>query len=269
MILVNGRADANVPALDRGLMYGDGVFRTLRVQAGAPLWWEEQLARLAQDATRLGIPHPAQTAWEADVCTLTRQGPADCVLKLVLTRGPAGRGYLPPQRPQPTRLAMTAPLPPDLERVAQSGATVRVCALRLAEQPRLAGVKHLNRLENVLARGEWDDPGIHEGLLMDTAGRVVCGVSSNVFVLRGGELSTPRLDRCGVSGVTRARLMRGAARLKLAVREADITLDELLAADEVMLTNSLIKLWRVARLGTRTWDAPVLSLELRALLDAL
>ncbi len=265
--VVNGRAGDGIAVLDRGLMYGDGVFRTLRVQNGQPLWWEDHLHRLEADAARLCIPAPSHHVWQADLDRIRDRLPADAVLKLVLTRGSGQRGYLPPEHPEPTRILIAGALPAHLEEVATRGARLRLCTLRLAEQPLLAGIKHLNRLENVLARREWTDPAIDEGLLADAAGRVVCGVSSNLFLHLRGELVTPDLDRCGVAGVARSRLLARAARLKLPVRVADIGLDDLYAAEEVMLSNSLIKLWPVARLEGRTWEPGPLGTRLRALLD--
>lgn len=267
-VLVNGEPDASPSALDRGLMYGDGVFRTVHVRNGKPLWWPWQLVKLAHDASRLGIPPPPPALWEQDATQLLASSSGDCVLKLVLTRGPAMRGYKPSGQAKPTRLLIVSDWPAHIEAVAARGARLHLCRLRLSEQPLLAGIKHLNRLENVLAAREWSDPAIDEGLMLDAAGRVICAVSSNVFIYRHGALFTPRLDRCGVAGVARERLMALARHLKLNVYETDIHLDQLLEADEVMLTNSLIKLWRVARLDGRTWDTPRISGELRALLDA-
>jgi 4-amino-4-deoxychorismate lyase len=147
------------------------------------------------------------------------------------------------------------------------GAVLRVCDLRLGLQPRLAGIKHLNRLENVLARAEWSDPAIHEGLLLDQDGWVISGCMSNLFVVRAGELHTPCLARCGVAGVTRARLMRLAAEAGMRVQEVDLDLAALLAADELFLTNSLIGLWPVARLQARTWREHPVSARCAGWLD--
>ncbi|MBI5331226.1 MAG: aminodeoxychorismate lyase [Betaproteobacteria bacterium] len=262
-VLVNGLPAATVGALDRGLAYGDGVFRTLRVADGQPVWLEEHLARLAMDASRLGLPCD-EAAWRADLAALTL--PPQGVLRLTLTRGEGPRGYLPPHPVRPTRIA--ACWRDELPVAPESGIHARVCRLRLARQPALAGVKHLNRLENVLARAEWDDPAIQEGLLLDQEDRVISGVLSNVFIWRGGELLTPRLDACGVAGVTRARLLRLAPEAGFPVREADLGLDDVLAADEVMCCNSLIGLWRIARLEGRAWGAAVVSGALWNLLHA-
>lgn len=261
--LVNGAPAHQLPADDRGCLYGDGVFRTLRVSGGRPRWWDEHLAKLRQDAQRLAIDCPADDVWAADAAALLDPH-TDGVLKLVLTRGAGPRGYRPPAECRPNRVVSLAPLP---DHVRQPTARLGVCDLRLAEQPRLAGIKHLNRLEQVLARMEWDDPAIDEGLLSDAGGRVICAVSGNLFIHLNGELLTPRLDRCGVAGVTRARVLRAAARLGLPAREADIHLELVNAATELMLTNSLVGVWPVARLEGRVWSDHPVAHALGAALD--
>lgn len=264
--LVNGREGAMLDPLDRAAQYGDGVFRTLRLAHGQPRWLDEQLAKLAADAVRLGIAAPAEAVWRADLAQLAGRLSTG-VLKLLLTRGTGARGYRPADAALPTRIMMHDPTPPMSDHWPEAGLHVRVCELRLSEQPRLAGVKHLNRLENVLARAEWDDPDIHEGLLRDATGHVVSGVMSNLFLWREGRLRTPRLDRSGVAGVTRARLMRRAAETGIAVEEADFGLDEVLAAEAVMLCNSVIGLRPVARLGQRRWPQSMHSKRLWGLID--
>ncbi|WP_126461021.1 aminodeoxychorismate lyase [Sulfuritortus calidifontis] len=266
LILIDGEARETLAVLDRGLMYGDGVFRTLRLEAGQAVWWHEHLTKLAHDCARLGLACPAPELWAADLQRLSAQRP-DGVLKLVVTRGIGSRGYQPPQPARPTRIALLAPLPEWPASLWQEGVAVRVCDLRLGRQPRLAGVKHLNRLENVLARAEWDDPDIREGLLLAEDGRVISGVSSNVFIWHKGELLTPRLHDCGVAGVARNRVLRAAAARGMTVRERDLTLDELLAAEAVWLTNSLIRVWRVARLGERIWPQTGMDSVMREFVD--
>lgn len=250
LILVNGSPAGDLSPLDRGLAFGDGVFRTLRLEAGEPVWWPDHLAKLAADCRQLALSPPVRTEWEQDVAWLAARRP-DAVLKLMVTRGIGPRGYRPPDLPYPTRIALATPLPDFPDPVLATGATVRVCDLRLGHQPRLAGAKHLNRLENVLARMEWDDPAIDEGILLDGDGRVISGVMSNLFMRRDGRWLTPALDRCGVAGVTRARLMA-----ILAAEEGRFGLADLLAADAVLLSNSLIRLRWVARMGERVWARP-------------
>jgi len=225
------------------------------------------MRKLAEDAARLSIPVPSAVVWEHEVGALLAAAPAECVLKLILTRGTGPRGYRPAAQPEPTRIVQVSCWPSHIEAVAERGAVVHLCKQRLAEQPRLAGIKHLNRLENVLAAMEWLPGAADEGLMLDQAGRVIGGVSSNVFLVHRDRLLTPRLNRCGVAGVARQRLLTLAAQLKLQASEAEIGLDELLTADEVFLTNSLIRLWPVSRLGDRHWGEPRLAAELRRLVD--
>jgi 4-amino-4-deoxychorismate lyase len=253
MILVNGQPSDTVNALDRGLAYGDGVFRTMRTHAGQPLWWPDHYTKLAADGAALALDCPDSTLLRAEVCQVAQTGQG--LVKIILTRGVGVRGYaLPIDNEGCTRIVSSAPLPPHALSDAPSDVTLRWCALRLARQPRLAGIKHLNRLENVLSRAEWDDPAIFEGILCDDRGLVVSGVMSNLFWVRKGELFTPDLSECGVAGVARARLLRAAARLGIRSHIGRLRPDAILAADEVMICNSVIGVRRVARLGDVTWS---------------
>lgn len=253
MILVNGEAAQAISALDRGLAYGDGVFRTLRTRDRQPLWWADQAAKLAADCAALQLACPDADLLRAEVARAAEAG--EGMVKLIVTRGVGARGYAPPAGQATTRIVLAAPLPAHARADAGDAIVVRWCSLRLARQPRLAGIKHLNRLENVLARAEWDDPAIFEGLLCDEGGAVIGGTMSNVAWIKDGALFTPELDACGVAGVARARLLRAAARHGIPARIGRWHPDAILAADEVMVCNSLIGVRRVARLGDATWAA--------------
>ncbi len=249
---VNGHPTEWLSAGNRGLLYGDGVFRTLRVASGRPLWWDEQLAKLASDAARLALPCPPQRVWEADMAAcLGAVAGQNGVLRLTLTRTDGTRGYAPPLTGPSPRILQFSPLPADVDQTALG--RLHLCQLRLALQPALAGVKHLNRLEQVLARAEWTDPQIHEGLLFDSEDRLISGVSSNLFLLRGATLYTPRLDRCGVAGVARDRLMARAPSLGYAVIVADLRRADLDWAEAVFLSNSVRGLRWVSALEGRGW----------------
>ena len=265
VLLVDGVPSASVPADDRGFLYGDGVFRTLRMVAGKPLWWLEQIAKLSEDASRIGLAAPDPAVLSGDLQHLPAQL-SDGVLKLILTRGSGPRGYQPPAAQSVRRLVVFDATPVSSQQ--SSDLWVRICSLRLGWQPRLAGIKHLNRLENVLARSEWSAPDIHEGLLLDHAERVISGVMSNLFIWHCNRLLTPRLDQCGVAGVTRGRLLRLAREQGVDVEETDLNMQAVLEADEVMLTNSVMGLRRVARLEEKIWPDPVISPRLVEWLDA-
>jgi 4-amino-4-deoxychorismate lyase len=251
MTLVNGHPAQTVDALDRGLAYGDGVFRTLRTRAGQPLWWRDQYAKLAADCAALRLTCPDDAGLHAEICQVAAGG--EGIAKIVITRGSGARGYAPPQDPACTRIVLSAPLPAHAHMDSPVDVTARWCALRLARQPRLAGVKHLNRLENVLARAEWDDPAVFEGLLCDDSGAVIGGVMSNLLIAKAGELFSPDLSQCGVAGVARTRLLRAVARRGIPLHVGRLMPDAILAADEVMICNSVIGVRRIARLDDATW----------------
>lgn len=249
MILVDGQPATVIDARDRGLAYGDGVFRTIKCLAGAPLWWRDQFDILRRDCTALALPVPDGDTLRDEVGRVTAG--ADCAVKILVTRGSGARGYAPPAGNPPTRIVMASALPPMAQAGAPADVAARLCQLRLAAQPLLAGIKHLNRLENVLARAEWNDPACFEGLLCDASGQLVGGTLSNLFWLEGNTLCTPPLDTCGIAGVTRARLLRRAARLGLGVRFERRQPAAILAADEVLIGNSLIGIHRLARIDDK------------------
>ncbi|RCV87842.1 aminodeoxychorismate lyase [Billgrantia montanilacus] len=237
---------SSVPMDDRGLAYGDGLFETVLVRDGTPLLWDEHMARLARGCQVLGIPLPARDALD---CLPERAGPGLRVLKLILTRGSGGRGYLPPASSSPRLRWQAMAFSPQPSRW-RDGVRVRHCRLRLGIQPLLAGLKHLNRLENVLARNEWSAPDLAEGLLCNSDGWLVEATCMNLFWLREGQLETPRLDDSGVAGTLRAALLE-----RLPVSEVMATPDVLAGAEAVWLANSIQGVWPVAQLddagGTR------------------
>lgn len=266
MILVNGVATASLPASDRGLAYGDGVFRTFAFRNGRASAWRRQVAKLAADARALGIACPDETVLQTEVGEATRDA-AQCAVKIIVTRGSEARGYAYAAEPVPTRIVSTSALPQYPRHWHERGIAVRLCSLRLARQPALAGIKHLNRLENVLARAEWQDPDIAEGLLRDSAGCVIGGTMSSLFLLAGDVLLTPDLSQCGVAGVTRERVIEAARRSGIACRVAAVSLEEVLASTEAILVNSLIGAWRIRQLGTVAWQRDSLTAMVRRWLD--
>jgi 4-amino-4-deoxychorismate lyase len=258
--LVNGIEGDAVSVLDRGLAYGDGVFRTLRVLDGRPFLWSRQYAKLAADCAALKLSVPARPLLEREVSHIAAHIP-DAIVKIIVTRGAAARGYAIPRAAKPHRILISAPLAH--RRGPVSGVEVLLCETRLALQPRLAGIKHLNRLENVLARSEWREPAIAEGLLRDIEGNVISGTMSNLFLVRGGRLLTPELTRCGVAGVQRARIIELARRHKMPLQIGRLGIEDVYAADEVFLVNSVIGLWPVIKLGRKKWKAGETAAEIR------
>ncbi|MCW3481396.1 aminodeoxychorismate lyase [Neisseriaceae bacterium JH1-16] len=252
MMLINGQRSDTISAADRGLAYGDGLFRTIELIAGQPRLWRWHYQRLAEDCRRLRLPCPDEALLLAELSACSAKLER-AVAKVVITRGVGKRGYAMPGDAVSTRIVSAAAWGGYPASLAEDGVTVRVCELRLSQQPLLAGIKHLNRLENVLARSEWDDAAVFEGLLCDADGQVVEGTMSNVFYVRDGVLYTPALDRCGVAGALRAWVMEKASESGHAVSETRPALTELLDADEVFLCNSLIGVVPVAVMAQRRW----------------
>ncbi len=267
MILIDGLSGSAIPADDRGFAYGDGVFRTLAIRRGHPRFWTRHYAKLAADCAALAITPPSQEALHADLHAVAAQLP-DCAVRITVTRGSGGRGYAAEPMLRSRRVVAAGPWPAYPEHYRTRGVRVRYCDLRLAAQPRLAGVKHLNRLENVLARAEWHDSDIAEGLLQDAEGHVIAGTRSNLFIVEGGVLTTPDLSRCGVAGVTRDLVMAAAQQHGLLCRIQTVDRQRLEAADEVFLLNSLIGVWPVAALDDHVWEQGTVALRIGKWLDA-
>jgi 4-amino-4-deoxychorismate lyase len=247
--LVNGEQGGCVSTLDRGLLFGDGVFETIAVQANRPRFWARHMARLQAGCQRLGIPAVDESRLLAEAGLLLGDAASgqDHVLKIIVTRGPGTRGYRPDRSAIPTRILQLHAWP-DMP-AGDDGIRATMCVLRLGNNPQLAGIKHLNRLEQVLARAEWDDDGIREGLLLDQAGRVIEGTMSNLFLVKDGALLTPDLTRCGVAGIRRDIVLELARQSGLSTQVRDITHDRLLQADELFVCNSLIGIWPVIALN--------------------
>jgi 4-amino-4-deoxychorismate lyase len=247
-VLIDGRETDRLPADDRGLAYGDGLFETMRLEGKRVPLLELHLARLRAgcDRLRLDAPHDDLLAAEIE---RVGEGRGTGIVKLILTRGSGGRGYAPPAAPNPRRIISWHPLPDYPRTHYREGVGVWLTATPLGRNPLLAGLKHLGRLEQVLASMETPPPGCAEGLMRDTPGAVVEGIRSNLFLVRDGHLETPILDQCGVAGVMRRVIIEAAGELEIDVREQRIDLDGVLSADEVFLTSSVFGLWPVVALA--------------------
>jgi 4-amino-4-deoxychorismate lyase len=262
MIIVNGVESAALSAHDRGLMYGDGVFRTLQLRRGTAVWWPRQYAKLAHDCQALKIDCPSEVELLQDLATIAAAAP-DCVAKIIVTRGESARGYAMSKHAAVTRIVTSSALPRYPDRYFEEGVRVHMCRLRLALQPALAGIKHLNRLENVLARAEWRDPAVAEGLMCDAEDAVIGGTMSNLFLFGNGTLLTPDVTRCGIAGVMRDLVIELAATHGVAFATAVVGIDDLLAAEEVFLVNSVIGLWPVAALDRKSWKVGTVTTQFR------
>jgi len=267
---VDGQPADALSLKDRGLAYGDGLFETIAVHGGQPVLLERHLTRLAEGCSRLAISADIELVRSELLAYAAAMG--EGVLKLILTRGDGLRGYAPDPAAQGRRILQGNPPAAYPFVHGEQGVRLFPCVTRLSNQPLLAGLKHLNRLEQVLARAEWHDSEHAEGLMLDQAGRVIEGVFSNLFVVRDGVLITPDLKRCGVAGVMRAEILFQAESLAIPSQITDISLEQLQWADEVFICNSVYGVWPVRAYAALSWPVGPLTRKLqtiaRALLDA-
>jgi 4-amino-4-deoxychorismate lyase len=250
-------------AIDRGLAYGDGLFETMRAHRGTLPWWPRHRARLLAGAARLGIPMPSDAAVDTALADALQASP-DGVIKLILTRGAGMRGYAPTPGAAPT-LLVTASVAPV---AAAPAIAVDVLALRLGVQPALAGMKHLNRLEQVLGAREAAERGLDDGLMADADGFLTCSTRANLFARLDGRWITPPVDRAGVAGVARGVLLE-AWSPPGGLHVAPLSLDALPRVDALLLSNAVRGILPVGRCGARALDPrPVGFAEARAALAA-
>jgi 4-amino-4-deoxychorismate lyase len=258
-----------LPADDRGLHYGDGLFETLLVRAGKPRFLELHLRRLALGAERLRIPLPPVPVLRDEMVQLANRAPSLAILKLVLTRGSATkRGYAPAGDEQARRILSlwpAQPLPPEI----REGVHVVMAAGRWGENETLGGIKHLARLENVLALREAQASGAFDALMTGSRAELISGAMSNVFLVAGDRLRTPHVRTAGVAGVLRAVVLREAGSLGLRCEEALLTQEDLVHSDEAFLTNARIGVVPVKRVGEHAFTMTRTALRLARHIEAL
>lgn len=262
---IDGEPAVTVPADDRGLLYGDGVFETLAWRNGVLRFMDLHLARLRRGLQALHFAPLDESQLRNDLAQACR--PGDAIIKLLVTRGSGGRGYAPPRPSVPRRIVYRYPWREDPPEWSGNGIEVDWSPITISEQPALAGLKHLNRLEQVLARAALQGDDAHspsqEALLCTSAGFAICGTMTNVFAVEGHTLLTPSLARAGVAGVIRAVILREAPALGLRAVETDLPRDWFDAAEEVFVSNARVGIWPVRRLGGRSLLRGVTTLRLQ------
>ncbi|MCU7931346.1 MAG: aminodeoxychorismate lyase [Candidatus Thiodiazotropha sp. (ex Codakia rugifera)] len=252
-MLINGIPGDQVPLSDRGLQYGDGLFETLAVINGQPGLWQRHMARLSRGEQVLGFPPSDKQLLKQEALSLCACHER-AVLKIILTRGSGGRGYRPPLSTDPRRILTLHPWPEYPHEWFAKGIRLGICHTRVSLNRQLAGLKHLNRLEQVLARSEWQDPAIAESLMLDDRERVISGTQSNLFMIQGETILTPDLSQAGISGVVRELVIEQAEQLALPVQITDLVLDDFQQADALFVTNSLMGICPVAILDQRRFN---------------
>jgi 4-amino-4-deoxychorismate lyase len=243
------------------------LFETIAWRDGKAPHWQRHLRRLQRGCERLHLPMPPPDVLAAEarrVCAHSKLA----VLKIIVTRGSGGRGYRPPEHPELTRVVVRYPWPEYPDSYRQQGISMRMCDTPLARNPVLAGLKHLNRLEQVLARAEWQDTQIAEGVMCDTDGDVIEGTMTNIFLVQDELLLTPDLGQCGVAGVMREIVLENAAARGIPCRIGRVSREVLYHADEVFVCNSIVELWPVRRIGQYHYAPGPVTRELSRAISA-
>lgn len=266
--LINGDFSQTLSPLDRGFAYGDGVFRTMLMRNGQPEQWPLHYQKLVADCAVIGVVCPSAELLMSDMQHLFSVTDNQVeVAKIIITRGEGERGYAPPAITNPTRVVIKSAMPKYAADNFIHGVNLHVCDMRLVEQPKLAGIKHLNRLENVLARMEWQDDSF-DGLMLDMQDNVIECTMSNVFARFDNTLVTPDLSQCGVAGITRQRIIWLASLLDLKVEIKPLPFAKMALADEVIICSSLYGALQVNKVGHKKLPQQNLANHLRSALNA-
>jgi len=265
VVLVDGKPGDRIACSDRGLQYGDGLFETVSCLGGKPRWLALHLDRLRKGLARLRLPFREFDALQAEIESMAAGAPR-CLVKVIVTRGTATRrGYAPVGDEQPTRIVSRHPWPPDAQ---ASGYRIGISDICLGSNPALAGLKHLNRLEQVLAQMDLAQSGVNEVLMWSTTGHLIGGSMSNVFLADDHGMLTPELHECGVEGVMRRVVLECAAATGMSVQVRPIVREDLAAAPEVFVTNIRLGVQSVSWLDGRTLTSDSYAQQLRRRIDA-
>jgi 4-amino-4-deoxychorismate lyase len=265
---IDGIEGNSVPVDDRGLQYGDGIFETILVRDGVPRFLALHRERLRRGLTQLNIQFLASQALAEEIARASALAPPLAILKIIITGGSARRGYKRPENAVARRIMSLWPTTPMPAEILANGVILNVTRLRLPEPSPFAGLKHLNRLENVMAADYAGGP-IVDALMLDTSERLVSCTNSNVFLVKGGEVLTPRVDRVGVNGIMRQVVMREAPHLGIGVSEKDLTLDDLASADGIFITNVRIGVVPVQRVREHVFGMTEIATRLRNTIEPL
>lgn len=263
MILVNGQPVDAIPVDDRGLAYGDGLFETMLARRSRLPLLDRHVERLLAGARALGFAEVPRALLEDELRMAAREQ-TDGIVKLIFTRGSGARGYRPPIDAVARRIIMTSPSPATVQTWQQAGVVLRYCSTTLEGSRLLAGLKHLNRLPQVMARAEWNDDSIHEGLMRDASGRIIAGTMSNLFAVHAGVLMTPPIVAGSVRGVMRGLVLQLAAARHIECREDFFTDAMIAGADEIFITNSILAVCPVRRIGDANCDIGTMTRLLQA-----
>ena len=254
--LINGTFQKISP-FDRAFQYGDGIFRTFVVENKKPVHWKHHYKKIVDDCIAMKITPPKEKDLLSDIRSLFKSK-TKSVGKFIISRGTSERGYKFNEDIKHNRFLIKTKMPSYPKEYFEIGVNLYVCKQKLNPSI-LSGVKHLNRLENIMARQEWEGDQYADGILLNQNGYVIECISSNIFMRIGKIIYTPKITHVGIKGVTRELILKVSAGLGFKIKEATFTLNKLLASDEVFITNSLFGVLQVKKIKNKSWQRQELA----------
>ena len=255
MFQINGKLTNKISIEDRAVQYGDGVFETIAVKETLLGFWKEHYQRLNKGCKILKIKCPSEVFLKKEINKFIKKTKKEkFVLKIIISRGIGGRGYNPPRNSKPTRILGVYDWPnyPDIN--FTKGIMMNVCKTRISIQPFLSQIKHLNRLDQIIARSEWQSKTIAESIMLDLNGNVIEGTISNIFGIKKNNFYTPIIKNSGVEGIMRGVILKLLKEKKEKYIIKKITLKELLKFDEIFVCNSIFGIWPVIKISKKKFS---------------
>ena len=249
---MNGVSQHTLPVSDRGLQYGDGVWETVLVSSCQLILFKAHLQRLRWGCRVLKLVGLDEEALKQEVHQLS-QSITYGIIKIIITRGSGGRGYSAQGLNAPTRIVSLHPLPEAISLYRQKGINIQYCQSQLSHHPQLSGFKHLNCLEQVLARSELAND-CQEGIVSDIQGNIIEGTMSNLFLIIGDSVITPLLTQCGIKGIMRAYIFDLLNKKNIILIEREVSMKDVNKADGIFFTNSVIGLWFVKTFNGKSFS---------------
>ena len=233
--IINGKEQSNISIFNRNFQYGDGLFETCVVKNNQILFWEKHLSRLDIGCRKLKIKNIEEEIWLKDIKkALSLTSKKNCVLKLILSRGNSQRGYSYPDDILPVRVVIAS----EMKNVqAKESFSLEYASSGYHSNPNLAGIKHCNRIEQILARSSLKRD---EAIMLDENQNIISVTQGNIYFIFGQSLVTPKLDRCGVIGSRRSLILELAESIELNVEEGNVSMNDAKKADEAFISNSIM-----------------------------
>ena len=252
MFQVNGKISKTIDIQDRSVQYGDGVFETIAVYDKKPEFWIDHFKRLKKGCKILKIKCPSEKFLKKEIKKFfTKLKLKKFILKIIISRGKGGRGYKLPETMKPVRILGMYKWPNYPKKNISEGVNLNICKTKLSQQPSLSGIKHLNKLEQIIARSEWTNKFISESIMLDNKNNVVEGTMSNIFGIKNNNFIVPEIKFAGIHGIMRKIIIDILKRKKEKYLIKEINIQSFLKMDEIFICNSIFGVWPVIKIKNK------------------